>query len=137
MEPDYTRFDDGDTSTCYNVPNSDPTIRHPTPAWLAATNVTMTLEVLIPSLPDCSVQLDDVIAYVHAGVYLKGMSGSFLACSQTSMATSDGVHYVMTFECHCSYGMCEYVFTSVRGNVADSSTASCVSICEVEFAETF
>ena len=130
MGVSYEVLDDLSVSTCYELQSTATTIRHPTPAWLASSNVTVTLDVLQEQPLTY-----DVIAYAHADVYLKGHTGVFRACDMTSsMNTNDVDHYTYSFDCYCSYGVCEYVFTSLRQVNANAVIQTPrVAVCEVEF----
>ena len=132
MGSTYANMDDGSVDTCHEIETAAPTIRHPTPAWLASSNITVTLDVIHQSSSGTSLAAAGLIAYTHDGVYLKGYTGVFRGCVMTSQSTSDGTHYVYVFECYCSYGVCEYVFTSLVREASDGTSIT-VWICDVGF----
>ena len=77
----------------------------------------------------------DVIAFTHIDTHLRATKGDFRACDFTADSmegVSAGATGSITFECFCSYGVCEYIFTSIVHADADVNEY-CVELCEVEF----
>ena len=133
----FAVLDDRDVTSCLSTQSATSSLRHPLPQWLRSTNVTLslTLRRRVTSA-SCARSDYDVIAFTHVDTHLRATKGDFRACDVTEdlmEGVGGGESGSMRFECFCSYGVCEYIFTTIVHADADASEL-CVELCEVDIS---